>query len=87
MKKSNKIYIVGWCCDDGIIHGVRHKAYKTWDKAVEHAEQYQKMLNEHIEKNRHTVIIGVRPDYVENKIEGCILGKISGHHYMDTEWL
>lgn len=86
MKKSNKIYIVAWCRDDGIIHGI-HSAYKNWFNAVETAESYQRMLNHHIKENRHTVIIGVRPDYVNNKTRGCIIKKIANHHYMDTEWL
>ena len=87
MKKSDKIYIIGWCYDDGIIHGIRRSAHKNWFNAVECANKYQELLNHHPEKNRHVIIVGVRPDYVNNKTQGCILGKVCGHSYDDTEWL
>lgn len=87
MKKLNKIYIIGWCSNDGIIHGVCDSAYRNWFNAVEHANKYQELLNHRPKEERHTVIIGVRPDYVNNKTRGCILKKIHGHHYNDTEWI
>ena len=87
MKKSNKIYIIGWCYDDGIIRSVYGRAYKNWFHAVAVSDRQQRMLNQRIKENRHSVIIGVRPDYVNNKIEGTILKKVCRHHYNDTEWL
>lgn len=87
MKKSNKIYIVGWCYDDGIIRGIFGSAHRNWFNAINHANIYQEILNERSNNTRHTVIVGVRPDYVNNKTQGRIINKIYGHHYDDTEWL
>ena len=88
MKKSNKIYIIGICYDDD--KNIRHvypKAYRNWFNAVKVADSYQMHLNrENAGKSRHTVVIGVRPDYVNNKIEGSTIHRICGHHYDDTEW-
>lgn len=85
-KQSDKIYIVGYCTEDGIIHGVRAKAYRNWFNAIERADKYQKMLNARPQEKRRVIVIGVRRDYVNDKVEGTILKKISGHHYLDTEW-
>lgn len=87
MKKSNKIYIIGWCYDDGIIQGVYPHAHRNWFNAIETATGFQKILNKRLNKIRHTVIVGVRSDYVNNKTQGRIINKIYGHHYDDTEWL
>lgn len=85
-RKSEKIYIVGYCTEDGIIHGVHARAHRNWFNAIERADNYQKILNARPQEKRRAVVIGVRRDYVNDKIEGTILKKINGHHYLDTEW-